>query len=742
MQFLIQHGEKLVAGLFAMLACFALATASWAPTEHNPLVLINTANENKDAISNNTWPEDEITKIRTIPDVISLTRKRDGQIVNVDEFQIRSFNPDLTAAVEKRTAVSVVAPESPLAVSVVFPLAMPPEEEDDSDDSENAGDEEAASEQNSEKNEQEAAAEMLAKKFGLRPDSASGGGRGGRGGAGGRLQLGGRGGLGSRKEKDDPPPSRLRMGGPDGGRDMYGQFGDGMMATKKQVRVVAGVSVTMILDLQKQREFVRQSLHLEGSYETVQNEILYLDVLVERREGADGTGEWEPVSREDLAEILKESIGTDRDIVSQAVTRNSITMPLPRRAAGVWQPAEASHPRVEEFELSEKERELIDQYNQLVAAEIEQEEEAAEPEETKVRGFADYVQTATDFQAGRRGRDDDDGGRRGSRRDDRYSRLTGADGGELSEKEQRLLDATEATADNRLLLVRFMDFTVDRGRTYEYRARVVMRNPNYRYPLEMLEDPSLASTPELVSEWSPSTGPVFVTHGHRTYVGAVDGRVGQRERVSMEIYTDTTETGLAVMGRVRVPVGLPVGGSNQVDVVDLTTDVLEQQETTLRTDELLSSADEYKDRLYASDHPELKSVLESVDRLEQRIPDQICVVDGTGALRLRSENDMVQQQSLDRAEYEGVLEIYKSWRADAGIVAGDAFFGDDEDGGKGRDDDDRRRGGLGMGRAANSSGAYYKGGRGRGGRGDDDRRGGRGDDDRRGGRRGGGRGDR
>lgn len=59
-------------------------------------------------------------------------------------------------------------------------------------------------------------------------------------------------------------------------------------------------------------------------------------------------------------------------------------------------------------------------------------------------------------------------------------------------------------------LLRFFDFTVESGKTYVYRVRLRVANPNYGLPANMLEQPSLKDEKFLFGEWTPITDAVRV----------------------------------------------------------------------------------------------------------------------------------------------------------------------------------------------------------------------------------------
>ena len=735
----MNHGEKIVAGVFGLFGFLALGTASWSTDGRTPDEIQGFVTDAKSKIEQNAWPEEDTKLFDDIPDVVALAKLINQSDIDRSKFVVREFRKDIRPLREKRSSVVVLAPEDPRAVAIVFPLAKPPEElDEESAEGEDGTDAEAAEGSEEEMSEEEAAAEMLAKKFGIRSDAGGGGLEGGAEGAlGGIAGLsggpgGGAGGPGGGAGAQGAEMAKMMqsMGGMaggyegdedsyEGGSDLEGMYGNDMMTVKKNIRVAAGVATTMVVDLQKQRSAIRDSLHLSGGYQEAQQHIQFNDIIVERRQrqnGADPWGaEWEPVSSEDLGEILKESLGIDRDIVSPAVTRNTITMPLPRRAAGFWLPEEASHPRVEDFELSAEEKELIDKWNEMATKRME-EEQAGQPVVVEQGGFSQFVQSATDMSqmsmmssmmgSNYEGGDDEDS------YEDQYDNFESqmGDGVSLTAEQRELLDATRATADNRLLLVRFMDFTVERGNTYQYRVRLEMLNPNYDHPIDELEDPALGVEPTLVSAWSQPTPPVSVALGHHTYLTEISGRRGEHESVGMTVYTDTTETGLPVMGGIKVLMGLPVSGQERLEVVDLTTNQLESREITLATDELLSAA-EAVGRLSTSDHPDLKAIVSA--KGPRPIPDQICVLDSNGSLRLRSVGDSGKQRKMDKLESEFILEQYDGWRV-KDTAASDNFFG-----GEGDDDGGGYEGGgsgLSMESGSSSSGGFYNGGSSSGGR--------------------------
>ncbi|MEZ6061163.1 MAG: hypothetical protein R3C19_12430 [Planctomycetaceae bacterium] len=497
------------------------------------------------------------------------------------------------------------------------------------------------------------------------------GGSGGYPGGGGGDAGGGDGGM-----------MMMMMGGMGMGGPGYG-YGAGVGGTKvtKRVRLSVGASVRLVVDLREQRKAISDALHIPASnVQATQRYISYVELHVERKEAIAGpdpwAGEWEPLRREDYAEILTESLGVDRDIVAPAVTRNTITMPLPRRAAGVWRAEEASHNRLENFELSPEEQDLINKMNELILERAEEAREMLPPMEAEQRGFTEFVRDVNQIQQATANAYGGEDAFFSGIVKDIESGL--GENKKLTDKEKQVLDTSRATAEQRLLLVRFMDFTVDRGKTYQYRVRLEMRNPNFNVPLDRLEQPELATQKTLMSDWSQPTEPVAIPMEYRYYVAKVDAgsRPGTQERVDFPIFFENTDTGMPVMGDVKVPVGMPIGGFQKHEVVNLAEETLDNEDVHFRTRDLLAAAIEAP-KPSASDHPDLAGELNSIPRSEKAIPDRVIVVEYDGTLAMRAVGDRNAQEQDDSRVMKAILENYDAWRQKAASAADGLFGGAD-----------------------------------------------------------------
>lgn len=70
-------------------------------------------------------------------------------------------------------------------------------------------------------------------------------------------------------------------------------------------------------------------------------------------------------------------------------------------------------------------------------------------------------------------------------------------------------------------LFRFFDFDVEPGKTYRYRVRLQLANPNYRLPPNVLEEESLAKEPRLMTDFSTASNMVTIPLESRVLVTKV-----------------------------------------------------------------------------------------------------------------------------------------------------------------------------------------------------------------------------
>ena len=704
----LNHGEKFGAGVIGILAVTGLATANWSACSRLESELKDAANKTKETWNSpaNVISEEKKNLFDSTPDVEAMANRMASPNEDIEQFAwVRHLNEPIISVREKLAPVVVLPPESPESTLVTFALVQKPDEEDDA--------EAETMTEKADEPEEKAADKDLADLFGDNkktgagvpggfpgadgaalgmpgaeagyPGAAAGGGEGFM--AGGALGMGMMpGGAGMMEGLDGYGSSGY------GGEGYMGMEG-GMGATvvERKVRSCAGVSVRAVFDLYKQTNMLAEALHIPAK--DVQRYIDFVNLEIQRKAAVPGldpwAGEWEQLPLKDIAEILEEAAYNDRDIVNPSVVRSEITMQLPSRAAGNWTPANASHKRLEEFQLSDEEKDLIDRHQARMLEEANKLKAMLPPEQAKSEGFRKWGLASQDL-----GTALGSGGMNvsGAMFSDYQSSLDmGAGDGTEAESQKLKKDPRFKTKEdlekflnstlvaNRLLLVRFMDFTCDQGNSYRYRVRLEMRNPTFNMPVDELEQPELASQKTIFSGWSEPTEPVFVPGAYRYYTQKVDSRPRVDEVAQLSMFYQHDTAGTPVMATLRVPVGVRIGGKQNLDVVDLGKSSLEPQEIELKSMDYLASVTEAP-RISPSEFPELRDILKGVagGRL---ISDRISVVDSSGAVVSRYVGDKVNggnkaiSEADDLAVTKFVLETYKHFRADEAAAAAGLPYG-------------------------------------------------------------------
>lgn len=78
-------------------------------------------------------------------------------------------------------------------------------------------------------------------------------------------------------------------------------------------------------------------------------------------------------------------------------------------------------------------------------------------------------------------------------------------------------------------LLRFFDFDIEPTKTYRYRVRLGLRNPNLGLAPQFLQDPKLADGDFRATEWSEPSPPVYVPRSHRFLAGSMKPAMGSQE---------------------------------------------------------------------------------------------------------------------------------------------------------------------------------------------------------------------
>ncbi len=691
-KFLIYHGEKIGVICVAALLLMCLMKTDWAPDPRTPKELATLAEQADKKIEQSVWPKE---KKEEVPLVNFLAQAKE-MLAHMDfspyELTI-PFSEPLEQPIRLATAAKWEPPIQPIASPGAVLLAYRPEEEllleeelaatENADDPANALD-------LAKRRRDDILRERSARSN--RPggrrddDDDDGGGRFG-GGAVGR-QPGGRYGTrvgGSRgrdrDERDERRGIRATIG-----RD-YGQADDKPLLRAHGHRYAA---VRAVFDLRQQ--IINVGKALRYSIPTLAKDQVVLEGFrIQRQRAVPGPNpwreeNWEELNIDEVKDVLAQVQNFEREIMDPRVTDPAITMPLPQRVIGYWS-RHATHPLLEQFELSEQERAQVEEYSKLLKEEFEKSEQ--EERDRRGGGFKDLTYHINDLRGkeyeeqqkklkakskeasekdvtdrvkeifgldtpkpsaprtaprrsggrgfSRGGGDDDDEGGRFSGRANRGARLArnrmnrGRNPGRrgipetgFDEESMRGIDA----AVGRMLLFRYLDFTVKSGEAYRYRIKLIFENPAVANKLkrDMVDDEAVLEGDTRETEWSEPSGVVVIPSDTNAFITEViDNQSPGKNGAQFEVFQWDRDLGTVIYDtRMRCNFGEFLGGEENTEVLNPAKPSFKFERAKFTSDVVLVDSTP-QPMIDLADHPDLKAALQSVDNIRGQGETQIGV---------------------------------------------------------------------------------------------------------------------
>lgn len=222
------------------------------------------------------------------------------------------------------------------------------------------------------------------------------------------------------------------------------------------------------------------------------------------------------------------------------------------------------------------------------------------------------------------------------------------------------LDAPVERAD--VALFRFFDFNVEPGKTYRYRIRVVLRNPNFEVPLQYLDKTNAAQLAEgefRMTEWSPPTSAITVPKSTDLLAGKVNPARGNNDpRVLMMLRTFDSEKAANVICRRWLERGSFAN-------IKAPKESSKSKKPSAKSDEDIPSQDFATDMLVvdiAGGNPLTgASDLKALADLRLKDPDEVLVFNIDGGLTSRSRvgdanNYRREEKAADPAKTESMLK--------------------------------------------------------------------------------------
>ena len=595
--FLINHTEKVVLGTAGLLVLGCLLGSQWTPYKGTPEEITAKVSTSRAALKNHVWPEEEKLRFemtqKRMPKQVVHDNLRSAIAVSQYEMSTRFIatpwqgkeplrEPSLLALEEAfATAgrVLIERPFDPTKVDEEGPDADPPMKGTEQPDDGAATDPAMA----------EPDDEFLTD----RPVGGAATGLPGTQQASPMSEeLPAHGApAAAYSQKQEAPPAHGAMAS-HGAHGAYLAYGETMIVPvagpKREAQGYYFTSVRAVFPLKEQIRKFQDAIHAKSeSIAAYSFEVI--DFNLERQELIGNTQnwtEWQPVDTQAAIDVLDQSMPAEPDIVSGTVTNNVITMPLLPRIFGTWRKY-GSHPKIDNFELSDQDMQYEVEFQSRMLAAMRDQKKTEVKTGLKKRGFTNasldsralhaQVFGGSAFGSGY----SIDGLPGASRRPLPGPAKRGAAADPNAVTMQKILATNDkdeqsralveyikqrVTANGELLLFRYMDFTVESGKSYRYRVRLVLNNPNFGHLASEANGEVLVVEGETrTTEWSNVTEPVTIERDVHYFVKDVDSR---SNKTKVAIYKWDTKLGTTVTADLDLYPGQHIAGAVKTTVID------------------------------------------------------------------------------------------------------------------------------------------------------------------------------
>lgn len=690
----IDHGEKIGIAIVSLLALYALWASSWDTYDRKPSELITIANETKAKMEASSWPQDKDSGLEhgrwEFADIEDIEDRavRMGKAVGFDKY---AFTTPIVWPIvpprQKRSELELIRPEDVMVAYVVDSFAFTRKEEESTDTEDDKKDDKTDDTGTQftfreDRSRNRGAAGGVGLPGGSRGLAGSGGGLGEGGGGlgegaglpggpGGSNGISGSGGLGA------GGGGGLGEGGGGGLGEGGGLgLGGGTAVAKAPADFTATghrvVAVRAIVDVYKQREMLAAALHLPISDPLVKRSLAYVDYHIQRQTAQPGddpwTGPWEDVDTKVAVNIIRSADGRDDEVVSRDVTDAAMTMPLPPRLVQPWG-KEASHPRIENYVLSDSQIERQRLKDELVRKYYDEymKKQKKSSQQRAVKGgwhsqSVDLDDMQSKLQSDKRTYED-------------FKK-------EYKEalKEAGIADVENPSASGNLLLFRYLDFAVEQGKTYRYRVQVELENPHYGVPLDELEDHALGERVTLKTDWSEPSGAIRVPYDYDYFVHEVTENPGtQLAEVNMFYWNYKTGTRVAADDEInrglKVEVGDFIGGEKKTYLLRMDEETLNQEDVMFESRDLLLGVSEAPE-LDPAVFTDLADTITAMKRRKATLGGRMTVARPDGEILTISSSQGTGQLENLRAYMNSMIAYFdgKGWK-DTDKDDGDSALG-------------------------------------------------------------------
>lgn len=450
-----------------------------------------------------------------------------------------------------------------------------------------------------------------------------------------------------------------------GGSTMLSMMGGGRAAGPvMNSRGARFAAVRAVFPLKEQIDAFAAAMHKQPN--EAAGFVNFMDFELQRQVAQPGknpwTGEWEKVDLQAALDVL-DRVDFDVELVDLAFTDAVFTMPMPRRVSGFWTKY-ASHPLIKQLseDLAEAQQQVLEQM--VKKAEEQQKLES----KSKPGGFAGKQHNAREMRsqmggAGMMGAMNQANQQIKAGDFQQYSGSSG--GGYGSEGAGGRLSSAVNTFGNEMqkndgrmskyLLFRYFDFSVTPGNAYRYRARLILKNPNFGQPVEALIDESVAALETRETPWSEPTPMVIVPEEQKIFLAKVAKARPDTglPTASLDIFQWFADAGTSILVNVdALQLGQFIGGRKETEVLRPEVS-MKKEEIPVFTGSILADISGAPiSELDVTEHADLKI---DAKRLKQLgTVDKALLVDRYGQLKTldpkENGDDQAQSQKIVESE--------------------------------------------------------------------------------------------
>jgi hypothetical protein len=160
---------------------------------------------------------------------------------------------------------------------------------------------------------------------------------------------------------------------------------------------------------------------------------------------------------------------------------------------------------------------------------------------------------------------------------------------QLKDEKLREYIKKRSQAAGSLLLFRYLDFNVEPGRTYRYRVRLELRNPNFGENIASAGGVAQVVDGETrLTPWSEVTEPVTVEDTVKYFVSRIEpARVRLHPEVRMQVFQYDQSLGTWVQQQLNVAYGQNVGGKAKAKQVDPGKQTSEEKDYVFKSNDVI-----------------------------------------------------------------------------------------------------------------------------------------------------------